>query len=168
MARKRTGAKDEKCAEDCSPAEIYRTTLQSLFKEAAKQGRFLTIEAAVSEMWDSIQALAPGQPSERVKRRIRRPRRKSSVARLKQTYHLAVDLFFKTYYPEESKAGAPELADEELSRVDELRSRGLSYAQIANLLGDPGSKDKYRKRALAARTRRLPREDPRCGKNSPD
>jgi hypothetical protein len=168
MARKQTGAEDENCPDDCSLAEIYRITLESVFREAAKQGRFLTIEGAISEMSDRIQALIPRHLSERAERRIRPSRQKSSVARLKQTYHLAVDLFFKTYCPEESKVGAPALADEELSRVEELREQHRSWRQIAIELGEPDAADKYRKRYNAAKKRRKPLGDLPSGKNSPD
>ncbi len=168
MAQEPSGAHSDEASDTdtSSTIDIYRIILQAEFRKAAAQGLVLNIDAAVSGMWGQIQKLFPNPPSPRSLAKIPRQSQKAHVAELRQIYHCAVDVFFKTYYPDESKRGRPKLPEEDLLRVQELHEHRLSFGEIAHKLQDPKgpeARDKYRKRFAIAKKRLPP-----SGKNSPN
>jgi hypothetical protein len=129
--------------------KAQESALVNLFAEAHSRGENLSPDGAMGKLHEQIRGLI-GDPSAlpaSTKRKAARVPRKSGVARQKLLHHLAVDLFYKTYFPEESKRGRPPLPEAESREITELREAGATWAEIPAKLGDPaGSKDKYRKR----------------------
>jgi len=132
--------------------KAFTSRLADLFTEAKGQGETLLPDAALMRLQVDIRRLigdAEKLPAS-TKRKASRVPLKSSVARQKQLHHLAVDLFYKTYFPDGTGRGRPRLPDEDRQEVKRLKDAGESWTKIPAKLGDPDgakAKDKYRKRA---------------------
>jgi hypothetical protein len=86
--------------------------------------------------------------------------RGNPIRAFREAYHYAVDLFFDALAP--GKKGPPSYPAVFIKKLEELRSQGKSYGQIAHLIDLPTSpaseytKSKDRVRKLIKRTTKTP------------
>jgi hypothetical protein len=78
---------------------------------------------------------------------------KTGIADQREIHHFAVDLFYKTYFPDETGRGRPRLADEDMSEAKQLHDSGHSWSEVKAKLGSADdTSGKFRKRASRKRT----------------
>ena len=120
--------------------EISRMMLDHIYKEAAKEGEVLRPDTAIERMTRLARDLTPEDPKSHSGIPLR-PGRLNLIAARRRAHHYAVDLFYRTHFPQK---GAPRIHPGEISLIRELQAKGLGYSRIGKVLSL--SKDTVRKR----------------------
>ncbi len=139
--------------------EINKRHLESYFKEAASNGELLWPDDAMKKLIHWWNMYVQVEKIDILEMKSKHPRLNES-AFAKEIHHLAVDLFYKTYF--EQKAGAPKINDEHLDLLLKLEAQGLTHLEIAKEIDLPtntkqekeSSKGIVQKRIASAKRRK--------------
>ena len=134
-----------------TPLRMLEIILKNIYLRAARNGQFLSPDDAMKLTGKELDRFAEEHRGDHSVYFSPGPRY-SHVAIVRRAHHFAVELHYRTYFPQ--KRGAPKLPQRYVEGLLQLAGKKLSYGQIARRLGLPAdltTRDRLRKQIASAK-----------------